>query len=529
MGLLDEIITENDKIKNSKSNIMKLYQSDNRPWVIGYSGGKDSTTVLQLVVESLLAMKEDGVDLSKKVYVISSDTMVETPLIISSINNNLKKVQEYADISNLPIQTQLVRPSIDQTFWVNLIGKGYPVPNQSFRWCTDRMKIDPSNRFIKEKVSEHGEVIVLLGVRENESIARGQNIKRHSIEGKLIMRHSSLANAFTFAPIKDFTVDDVWEYLLSNESPWSVNNQELFKLYADSNANECPLIIDQATKESAGSCGNSRFGCWVCTVVNEDKALTGFVENGVEWLRPLLKFRNWLSMHRDDRVARMKIRANGSIYTVALKQIDYDDCVKVIIPKKGNRDRIEITIKNDVARGSNGIIYDIVDRNKLDIYLKENNIDLTKGLITEFLIREGNQYYLLGLGPYTFEFRKKILEKLLLIQCTLNNQGHDVELITEKELKQIRREWLNRNYYDDDIPNIYKKIYGIDLSWEKNDISLISQRQLKKIRRLCSEENLYFEPLARMIKFEHENSFLKKKVGATKKISEILTKDYLNI
>lgn len=132
MGLLDEIITENDKIKNSKSNIMKLYQSDNRPWVIGYSGGKDSTTVLQLVVESLLAMKEDGVDLSKKVYVISSDTMVETPLIISSINNNLKKVQEYADISNLPIQTQLVRPSIDQTFWVNLIGKGYPVPNQSF-------------------------------------------------------------------------------------------------------------------------------------------------------------------------------------------------------------------------------------------------------------------------------------------------------------------------------------------------------------------------------------------------------------
>ena len=146
MGLLDEIITENDKIKTSKSNIMKLYQSDNRPWVIGYSGGKDSTTVLQLVVESLLAMKEDGVDLSKKVYVISSDTMVETPLIISSINNNLKKVQEYADISNLPIQTQLVRPSIDQTFWVNLIGKGYPVPNQSFRWCTDRMKIDPSNR-----------------------------------------------------------------------------------------------------------------------------------------------------------------------------------------------------------------------------------------------------------------------------------------------------------------------------------------------------------------------------------------------
>lgn len=234
-------------------------------------------------------------------------------------------------------------------------------------------------------------------------------------------------------------------------------------------------------------------------------------------------------MHRDDRVARMKIRANGSIYTVALKQINYDDYIKVVIPKKGNRERIEITITNNVARGSNGITYDIVDKNELDLYLKENNIDLTKGLITEFLIREENQYYLLGLGPYTFEFRKQILERLLLIQYTLNNQGRDVELITENELKQIRREWLNRDYYDDDIPNIYKKIYGIDLLWEKNDISLISQRQLEKIKGLCSEESLYFEPLARMIKFEHENSFLKKKVGATKKISEILTKDYLNI
>lgn len=248
MGLLDEIKNYNDLAVEAKERIERVYLDDDRPWVVGYSGGKDSTTALQLIIETLVLMKNKNIKLNKKIYVISSDTMVETPLIISSIANNLEQIQRFVDANHLPVETHLVRPSIDNTFWVNLIGKGYPVPNQSFRWCTDRMKIEPTNQFIKNKVSDYGEVIVVLGVRLGESTSRDRVLKKHDIRGKEIMQHSTLANAFTFAPIKYFDVDDVWNYLLNNKSPWGANNEELFKLYSDSNSNECPLIIDKETK-----------------------------------------------------------------------------------------------------------------------------------------------------------------------------------------------------------------------------------------------------------------------------------------
>src|SRR5690606_22076997 len=70
--------------------------------------------------------------------------------------------------------------------------------------------------------------------------------------------------------------------------------------------------IDQSTP----SCGNSRFGCWVCTVVQEDKSLKGFIESGDEWLTPLLRFRNWLSENRDNPNYREKKRMNGAVYLV---------------------------------------------------------------------------------------------------------------------------------------------------------------------------------------------------------------------
>ena len=116
---------------------MSIY-SDDSPWVVGYSGGKDSTVVVQLVFEALKELPPEK--LHKKIYVISSDTLVETPLIIQSINQTLRKVQEKALELGLPIETHKVKPVVEQSFWYNIIGKGYPSPNQQFRWCTDRLK-----------------------------------------------------------------------------------------------------------------------------------------------------------------------------------------------------------------------------------------------------------------------------------------------------------------------------------------------------------------------------------------------------
>lgn len=275
-------------IQHYINEIHTLYKADNRPWVIGYSGGKDSTAILQLVYLALLALPE--AERQKPVFVVSSDTLVETPVVVGLIIGTLEKIQKSATKHGINLHVQQVIPNVTETFWVNLIGKGYPAPTRQFRWCTERLKINPVSEFILGRVAEYGEVVVVLGSRIAESSSRAQIMRKHKIEGKRLAKHSSLPSAYVYTPIEDWTADDVWEFLFTGEAPWGGNHQALFDLYKDSNAGECPLVIDTSTP----SCGNSRFGCWVCTVVSKDKAMDGLIESGHTWLVPLQDFRNQL-------------------------------------------------------------------------------------------------------------------------------------------------------------------------------------------------------------------------------------------
>jgi DNA sulfur modification protein DndC len=229
--------------------------------------------------------------LSKPLYIISSDTLVETPKIVDYIDSSLGRMNQAAQEQGLPFGAHKVKPLLEDSFWVNLIGRGYPAPSNRFRWCTERLKIDPANRFILEKVAEHGEVVVVLGVRKSESSTRAQVMGLHRIKGSLLSRHSTLPNAFVYTPIKDFSLDDVWTYLLQVPSPWGNDNRDLVTLYRNAQAGECPLVVDRTTP----SCGNSRFGCWVCTVVTKDTSMEAMIDSGEEWLEPLLKYRNLLA------------------------------------------------------------------------------------------------------------------------------------------------------------------------------------------------------------------------------------------
>jgi DNA sulfur modification protein DndC len=290
--------------------IREVYVSDQRPWVIGFSGGKDSTTALQLVWTALLGLKPEV--RTKPVYVISSDTLVETPMMAAYVDTMLEKMNLAAAKGSLPLTAHKVTPVIDDSFWVNLIGRGYPVPSTQFRWCTERLKISPANAFILDKVAEHGEVVVVLGVRSSESSTRSQVMSLHRISGSHLSRHTTLPKAFVYTPIEKFTVDDVWTYLLQVPSPWGANNRDLVTLYRNAQAGECPLVVDKTTP----SCGNSRFGCWVCTVVNRDASMEAMVENGEEWLEPLLEFRNQLASLQDSSLwssIRRYKRRNGHV------------------------------------------------------------------------------------------------------------------------------------------------------------------------------------------------------------------------
>ena len=276
-------------VKEIYHEIQEVYLRDHRPWVIGYSGGKDSTTALQLIWYAISDLPEEK--RQKKIYVISSDTLVETPVIIDYINDSLEKINEVAIQSKMPFEAVKLTPIISESFWVNLIGRGYPAPSKTFRWCTDRLKIKTADRFIIDRVTQYGEVVVVLGVRKSESATRAQVMNLHKIKDSVLSRHSRFPQAFVYTPIEDFSVDDVWSYLLQTPSPWGNNNRDLLALYKSAQAGECPLVVDDTTP----SCGNSRFGCWVCTVVTKDKAMEALIDNGEEWLEPLLDFRNYLA------------------------------------------------------------------------------------------------------------------------------------------------------------------------------------------------------------------------------------------
>ena len=291
--------------------IQEIYLADEIPWVVGYSGGKDSTATLQLIWIALQKLPHDK--LHKPVHVISTDTRVENPIVAIWVTASIATMSKEAKEQNLPITPHLLKPEATESFWVNLLGKGYPSPRRKFRWCTLRLKIMPSNDFIHDMVKNSGEAIVVLGTRKAESQARAKvmtKIETKRIRDKL-SPNESLANSLVYSPIEEWTNDDVWSFLLAVTNPWGVRNHELFKLYQGAtDGGECPFVTDI----NGPSCGGSRFGCWVCTMVDEDKSMGAMIRNDAEkdWMRPLLEFRNELA-NKNDRPLRDFRRMTGVV------------------------------------------------------------------------------------------------------------------------------------------------------------------------------------------------------------------------
>lgn len=434
--------------------IRRVYSSDARPWVIGFSGGKDSTCALQMVWAALAGLPAEG--RRKPVHVISSDTLVETPVISRYIDVTLKRIQAAAQAQELPITTHKVSPATERSFWVNLIGRGYPAPSRRFRWCTERLKIEPADAFIKQRVAEFGEVVVVLGVRSAESATRAQVMSLHRIEGSPLSRHSSLLNAFVYGPIESLSTDDVWTYLLQNPSPWGSDNRDLVAMYRNAQAGECPLVVDKTTP----SCGNSRFGCWVCTVVDRDKSMEAMVDSGEEWLEPLLDFRDMLAETQDPAkkaLYRETRRRTGQVAFIA----DSDRPVP---------------------------------------------------------------------GPYTLEFCKQLLERLLRTQVEVQRQappGEDTLLIHDAELHEIRRIWrLERGDWADSVPAIVGSALGRDLGWVADDAVALTASDASLLEEVCAEHGVPAELVVRLIDVEREAHGLKRRHAVHTRIEELFRREW---
>ena len=292
--------------------IQNLYLSDDIPWMIGYSGGKDSTAALQLVWMSIERLPDE--QRKKTIYVMNTDTLVESPVVSKWVERSLEAMRTAANEKHLPIVPKRLIPDYDNTFWVNLIGRGYPFPRMKYRWCTDRLKIKPVNNFIKNKIAKHGEVILVLGTRKAESSRRSQtmtNLEKKRVR-ELLSPNPTLANELVFSPLEAWTDDDVWVFLMQYKNPWGYSNMELLTMYKGATAdNECPLMVDK----DLPSCGKSRFGCWVCTMVERDKSMEAMIANDdeKEWMTQLLEFRNKFGSEKGDRERRSFRRMQGNL------------------------------------------------------------------------------------------------------------------------------------------------------------------------------------------------------------------------
>lgn len=193
----------NAKLKGIRRQLRDHYlAADSRPWIIGFSGGKDSTLLLHLVLEAVRNVAPE--DRRRSIYVVSNNTQVESPVFQDFVDRLLERLEQSLEGLNVPVRVVRTQPLPEESFWVNLLGKGYPAPNRTFRWCTDRMKIRPTSRFIRDIVSDNGEAILLLGVRRAESATRAGSISRHedASEGPL-SPHSTHKGVWVFSPSRN--------------------------------------------------------------------------------------------------------------------------------------------------------------------------------------------------------------------------------------------------------------------------------------------------------------------------------------
>jgi DNA sulfur modification protein DndC len=289
-----------------KSALHQLYTEDDRPWLVGFSGGKDSTMLASLVFDTVLALQSDR--RIKPISVVCTDTRVEIPAIVEMVEGTLDKMRKCSEQNGLRIDVNLLKPPSEQSFWVNIIGRGYPPPNRTFRWCTQRMKIDPVNTFVQQRLGHWSEAILHLGARRAESASRAQTMAGREARNGL-RRHPNLPRVWVSNPIEFLSTEEVWAYLLQKPNPWGGDNRSLYKLYANASNGECPIQIDTSTP----SCGNSRFGCWTCTVVERDKASEGLLASGDERMEKLIEFRETLLFYRDPASGKRDMkRMNGN-------------------------------------------------------------------------------------------------------------------------------------------------------------------------------------------------------------------------
>lgn len=455
-----------EQIKLLQEEIQRLYLTGDR-FAVGWSGGKDSTAALQLIWKAVL-----GLPVEERIHdieVITNDTLVENPIVSAQVKNSIKRMEAAAKKQQMPIKTHITHPSVENTFWVKLIGNGYPAPRWGFRWCTERLKINPAEELLRRIVAKNQQIVLVLGVRSAESAARAtsmENQRKFQISERLNANPIS-SGSQTYSPIRDWSTREVWQYLMQFPSPWG-DNKELFAMYRGATADsECPMVVDTSTP----SCGSSRFGCFVCTMVDQDKSMKAMIQNDEEkeWMQPLLDIRNELDIrdedgHHADHDRRERRRATGKVQLYEAKADDGSTYLKPIP------------------------------------------------------------------GPYTRFWREHWLRRVLQAQTqvrkTAPHEMRDITLITPEELSEIRHIWVHEKHeFNDSLPRIYEEVTGYPFEDVRpTGTAILGADEWDTLEQSCNETGASLELMARLLGIEskYNNKVRRARIGIYDELGKCL-------
>lgn len=279
---------------------MRAYGASHDHWAIAYSGGKDSSATLTVIAHLL---DEGLLQPPKSLSVFYADTRQELPPLAIAAERVMQQLKDRG------IHVEVVRAPLDKRFMVYILGRGVPPPNNNtLRWCTRQIKVDPMTEALAARIDElDGNVLMITGVRQGESAIRDQRIvmscSKDGAECGQGWYQQVLPNAkgirgrvATLAPLLHWRVCNVWDWLRfhapsSEFGGWAT--RDIAAAYGGDEAEEI----------------NARTGCIGCPLTDQDKALdTVIATPSWAYLAPLKGLK---PLYRELREPRHRIRKEG--------------------------------------------------------------------------------------------------------------------------------------------------------------------------------------------------------------------------
>lgn len=241
---------------------MQAYGHEHDHYVVAWSGGKDSSATLTLLCWLIDAGK---IAAPRRFTVLYADTRQELPPLAIAAQEIMDELAERG------IEFHVVRAPLDKRFLVYILGRGVPPPNNNtLRWCTRQIKVDPMAAAIAETLGD-GTALTITGVRQGESAIRDRRIEMSCgkdgaecgqgwYQQVLPESKGIKGRIATLAPLLHWRVCHVWEWL-RHWAPRDEFGGWPTEIIADAyGGNEAEEI-------------NARTGCVGCPLAQEEKAL----------------------------------------------------------------------------------------------------------------------------------------------------------------------------------------------------------------------------------------------------------------